>query len=268
MKTYHFLAGLPRTGNTVLGSLLNQNPLIYVSPISPIPSYLYNLEYFNNTDENTINFKDKKPLHNVKQNVINNFYQNIDKPIVIDRNKAWGTLDHFFNAQQSITLEPKIIFTIRPIIEILTSFMNILPDNSYLDTEMARSNWWYKNYLTKNDNRCDYLMRPYGQIDLILTTINQITNPEYKDNFCLIQYDEIVNTPDNAMKKIYEFLGLPNYKHDFNNIVKLETEDTTITYLPPDLHNIRPQLNKVSKDPKEVLSEYVINKYSNIGWEA
>jgi hypothetical protein len=29
MKTYHFLAGLPRSGNTLLSALLNQNPIIH-----------------------------------------------------------------------------------------------------------------------------------------------------------------------------------------------------------------------------------------------
>ena len=36
MKTYHFLAGLPRSGSTVLASILNQNPEVYVTPTSPM----------------------------------------------------------------------------------------------------------------------------------------------------------------------------------------------------------------------------------------
>jgi hypothetical protein len=34
---------------------------------------------------------------------------------------------------------------------------------------------------------------------------------------------------------------------------------------PIDLHKIRPTLSKISKDPNDVLSDYVIKKYSNMG---
>ena len=36
MKTFYFLAGLPRSGSTVLASILNQNPEVYVTPTSPM----------------------------------------------------------------------------------------------------------------------------------------------------------------------------------------------------------------------------------------
>jgi len=267
MKTYHFLAGLPRSGNTLLSSLLNQNPLIHSSALSPVSSYLFNIELLNITDETASQFTNKKSQYSVLNNIIHNFYSEQTEPIIIDRNKNWGTIPNFFYIQQHITPEPKIIFTVRPIIEILTSFITLANNNPWFDNEMQLSNWVNKSYLTQNDNRCDYLMRTNGQIDSILGTINQIINPEYKNNFCVIQYNEIVNTPNSAMEKIYEFLGLPNYKHDFNNIVKLEKEDLSTSHLPNNLHDIRPQLKKVSQDPKEVLSKYIIDKYSNIGWE-
>jgi hypothetical protein len=69
------------------------------------------------------------------------------------------------------------------------------------------------------------------------------------------------------MDKIYNFLELPNYKHNFTNIEKLEIDNDALVGFPPNMHEVRPQLKKTSQDPKEVLSEYVINKYSNVGWE-
>jgi sulfotransferase len=268
MKTYHFLAGLPRSGNTLLSSLLNQNPLIHSSALSPVSSYLFNIESLNISDETASLFTNKKSQYSVLNNIINNFYSEQTEPIIIDRNKSWGTIPNFFYIQQHITPEPKIIFTVRPIIEILTSFIALADNDPWLDNLMKSNNWVNKSYLTQNDNRCDYLMSAGGQIDTILGTINQIMNPEYKNNFCVIQYNEIVNTPNNAMEKIYEFLGLPNYKHNFNNIIKLEKEDFSTTHLPNNLHDIRPKLSKVSKKPEDVLSDYVLSKYSNIGWGA
>ena len=53
MKTYFFLSGLPRSGSTLLSSILNQNPDIYCSPEqSLICDFLYqNEQYFDISEE-------------------------------------------------------------------------------------------------------------------------------------------------------------------------------------------------------------------------
>jgi sulfotransferase len=266
MKNYYFLAGLPRSGNTVLSALLNQNSQTYCSPLSPVVSMLWNHDNLLTTEESAIKLQNNEPLFNVGNNIITNYYQNINKSIIIDREKAWGTTANLNLLKKYITPTPKIIFTIRPILEILTSWINILPENSFIDIEMQNNNWWYKDYLSKNDNRCDYMMRPFGQIDKILFSINETIKPENKSAFCFIKYDDLINNPQDTMNKIYNFLELPNYKHNFNKIQKIEKENDEVLGHPSNLHEIRPQLKKISQDPKEVLSEYVISKYSNIGY--
>ena len=220
------------------------------------------------SDENFLRLTDAQPALNVGSNIIKNYYSNINKPIIIDREKAWGTSGNFGLIKKYITPTPKIIFTVRPVIEILTSFMTILPEDSYVDRAMKNIGWWYKDYLTKNDNRCDYLMSPGGQIDKSLFSINQVINSDNKNMFHIVSYDEIVNEPDSALKGIYKFLKLPNYKHNFDNIVKLEKDNDEVLGHPTNLHDIRPKLSKVSKKPEDVLSDYVLSKYSNIGWGA
>ena len=265
MKTYHFLAGLPRTGNTLLSSILNQNPTIYSSPLSPVSEMLWRHEQVT-YGENSVRLNDKKGLENIGNSILDNYYADIDKPVIIDREKGWGTPPNFSYIKKYITPNPKIIFTIRPVTEILTSFLKVLPTQGLsLDANMAANNWTIRNYLTMEDNYCDFLMQPWGQVSSLLTSIDTIE--ENKDNFCLIKYEDIINTPQEVMNKIYNFLELPSYKHDFNNIKKLEIDNDEATGLPANLHEIRPQLEKISQDPKEVLSKYIIDKYSNIGWE-
>ena len=41
MKTFYFMAGLPRAGSTLLSTLLNQNPRIYSGPSSPVLGAMY-----------------------------------------------------------------------------------------------------------------------------------------------------------------------------------------------------------------------------------
>ena len=42
--TYYFMAGLPRSGSTLLSALLNQNPDIHSEPSSPLCGMMFNLE--------------------------------------------------------------------------------------------------------------------------------------------------------------------------------------------------------------------------------
>jgi sulfotransferase len=265
-KNYYFLAGLPRSGNTVLSSILNQNKKIYCSPLSPLPTIFWDFHQDIFQTENALRLNNKDPMINIGKNIIKNYYSEIKKPIIIDREKAWATPPNLKMIKEYITPNPKIIFTVRPIIEILASFINILPDNSYIDVEMQQQGWWYKDYLSKNDNRCDFLMQPKGSIDQILLSFNEIVKHENKDMFCIISYDNIVNNPQETMNKIYNFLELPEYNHNFNKIIKLEKDNDEMFNYPKNMHEIRSTLNKISKDPKKILSEYVINKYSNIGW--
>lgn len=265
MKSYFFLAGLPRTGNTLLSSILNQNLTIYSSPLSPVSEMLWRHDQVTYT-ENSVRLNDKKGLENIGNSILDNYYANIDKPVIIDREKGWGTAPNFDLIKKYITPNPKIIFTTRPMIEILTSFLKVLKTNELnFDVDMVQNNWIIKNYLSQQDNYCDFLMQPWGQINKLLTSIDTIE--ENKDNFCLIKYEDITNTPQEVMNKIYNFLELPSYDHDFNNIKKLEIDNDEATGLPANLHEIRPQLKKISQDPKEVLSKYVIDKYSNIGFD-
>ena len=49
------------------------------------------------------------------------FYDGVDKPIIVDKNRAWGTP---YNLNLAALLNPdvRIITTVRPILEVLASF--------------------------------------------------------------------------------------------------------------------------------------------------
>jgi sulfotransferase len=264
MKKFHFLAGFPRTGNGVLSSILNQNPDIYSSPLSAVSEYLYLLNKTYTTHENTKRVESNDGSINIIKNLLVNNYSHIDKPIIIDREKNWGSTVNLNLIKEYLDPQPKIIFTVRPIVDILASSIKILSDFSYIDMAMMQQDWWYKDYLTVNDNRCDFIMRPWGEMDMIMYSLNEIIKPENKGIFHLVEYDDLINNPNKTLSDIYEFLEIDNYKHDFSNIKKLEKDNDEILGLPKDIHKVRSVLSKTSTPAKELLSDYAIQKYSNL----
>jgi sulfotransferase len=151
-KKYYFLSGLFRSGNTVLSAILNQNPDVYSSPLSPISGYMWTLHNNMENSENDKRSKDKTGQETVMKNLLSNYYSNIDKPIIIDREKQWPLPANFYLLKKYIDPNPKIIFTVRPMLEILLSLINILGKD--LETAMEKENLKkkYKNHFSQNLN--------------------------------------------------------------------------------------------------------------------
>jgi sulfotransferase len=261
-KTYHFLAGLPRSGNTLLSAILNQNPIIYSSPLSPLPTLMWDyecsLDYMEQVNRNEENKSRAKKL---LSSFFDTFYQDIDNPVVIDREKDWPTPANLNLIKNYVTPNPKIIVTVRDILEIIASF--IAMDNGYLKINTANSNAFFNNYRSSNDSIAEYLMKPNGDIDKALLGVASAFYPENKGMFHIVEYNDLVANPEETMSGIYKFLELPDYKHDFNNIEKIESDNDVVLGLPENLHDVRKSLSK-SSTSTGILSDYIKHKYSNM----
>lgn len=262
--TYHYLSGLPRSGNTVLSAILNQHPDIHSSALSPVCEYMWVLHNSFNVQENTRRNIDKSGSLSIFSNLLENHYAAIDKPIVFDREKNWGSPANLGMLKYYVTPTPKIIYTVRPIVEILASFITLYAKSEFIEKEMASKGWDYKHYLTLDDNRCDFLMRPWGGIETELLFVNELKKSENKDVFHIIEYDDLINKPQEVMNDVYNFVGIESFSHNFTNIIKVEKDYEKLIGMPETTHKIRPILKKTSPKPESILSDYVISKYSNM----
>ena len=256
-----FLGGLPRSGTTLVGSILNQNPQIYCSEESDLLQILYTI---NNTVTN-LPASSTGLRSNAYKNLINNFaksfYQDINKPIIIDKNSAWGGPYNFSLASQ-LTENIKIISPIRPIVEILASFIALArknPNSNFIDKSMINNDFWAYHYLPIDDARCEWLMRSGGEIDKAFLSIAQAKS--YPKNFHIFWYEDIVKHPQKTFNDIYKFLDIPSYKHNFNNIFVNEKSNDASAYGMSDLHKINKTISLSNTNPKDILSDYSLNKW-------
>jgi len=261
-KTYHFLAGLPRSGNTLLSAILNQNPEIYSSPLSPIPSLMWEYVKTCNTMEQIDRNKENE-LRAVSQLncFFDTFYKDVRNPIVIDRDKDWGTPANLDLVKRFLTPTPKIIITVRDILEIIASFVSM--ESDYLKNEIKNSYSFMTNYRSHKDAVAEYIMRPNGDMDKALLSLSSAFYPENKGIFHIVEYNDLVLSPEETMSGIYKFLELPDYKHNFKKIKKVELDKDIDLGLPKNLHDIRGSISK-SSISIDVLSDYIKHKYSNM----
>jgi sulfotransferase len=261
-KTYYFLAGLPRSGNTLLSAILNQNPNIYSTPLSPLPSLMWDYATScNNIQQINRNKENETRAIELLSSFCNTFYKDVDKPVIIEREKDWGTPANLNLIKRFITPTPKIVITVRDILEIIASF--IAMDADSLKNEVANSGMFINNYRSPKDNVAEYLMRPNGDIDKALLGLASAFYPENKGIFHIVEYNDLIDKPEETMSGIYKFLELPDHKHDFKKIEKVESDDDANLGLPSNLHDIKKSLSK-SKTSTDILSDYIKHKYSNM----
>jgi sulfotransferase len=192
---------------------------------------------------------------------MDNYYKDVKKPIVIEREKVWGTPDNLALIKNFITPTPKIIFTVRDVLEILASFIRM--DAEYLKRDANNANLFVSNYRSEQDVLCEFLMSTNGIIDKPLLSLASAFYPENKGIFHIVEYNDLVLKPEETMAKIYDFLEIPNYEHNFNKIEKAEQENDEALGLPKDLHEVRKSLSQ-SSTSLDVLSDYIRHKYSNM----
>lgn len=261
-KTIHFLSGLPRSGNTLLSALLNQNPDFYSSPISPLSENIYSL--YRNYNYEAVQRNEENYVRHTKalQNYSQSFYADVKQDIIFDREKDWATPPNLFLIKEFITDKPKVIFTVRNLLEVLASMITINRE-LYL-MEMRNFELGAKYYLTENDALCEYLMRPMALVDKSLLAMANAMSEDNSETFHIVQYKDLVKNPEQSMKDIYKFLDLSYYPHNFANIKKVENDNDAAVGLSPDTHHVRKSITPSEIDPHSFFSPYILDKYSNI----
>ena len=259
MKDIFFLSGLPRSGNTLLSAILNQNPKIYVSPLSPLLDNLLWIDKALGTNEPTLSADFQPNTASALKQFVDGFYNDIDKPVFIDRNKGWGSKESMFISYKYIANKPKIIFTVRDIPSVLASFLALVGEgqDNFIDNKIREFGIKPYGEQTQNDLRCDYLMN--GQVGASLVTLTELL--QIGTPVCLIEYDDLVYDPQGELNKVYDFLEIEQYFHDFDNVVKLENETLQNAGLPTNLHDIRVNIDKRVMPLESVLPNLSRKKY-------
>lgn len=258
-KTYYFMAGLPRSGSTLLSSILNQNPRIYSGPSSPVHGMMLGLETSMMTDELFLAYPKPLAANKIIGSLIHNFYEDVTKPIIIDKNRAWVNRPHYITGY--LNAQPKIICPMRNIDEILTSFITMCRRNPYNGTN--KINFIDKMLIQANidlndTERCRALVGP-GIIGQSYDAIRQLLIDGKSDMLHFVEYNDLIRTPKEVMRKLYAFLGEAQYEHDFTNIINIHPEKDLDVYGFSDMHQVRPDLTRLSPDPQDILPPGVIS---------
>ena len=117
-------------------------------------------------------------------------------------------------------------------------------------------------------SRAFYYAGPDGALGLSHRNLKDAITLGHLDRILFVDYNRFCSTPKAQMKRIYEFLELPNYEHDFENIVQEEVYNDLANGLP-NLHKIKPSLDKTTINCVDYLGLELYEQYNReIFWNA
>lgn len=255
------LTSLPRSGSTLLMSILGQNQKFHLGDDSEIGNLL------NHNKQFMINSIHHFQLpHEVASECFYEFCRkgtgawisNImpEDKIFLDKSRHWlKDLDYFFNIFPNL----KIIINIRDLRGIVNSFEKIHNNSLFIDKGSFYNQLNFDLQMQRVSNILNINYLRDG-----ITSLKEIVDipKNYKNNVFICKYEDLLDDPAAEMGRIYEFLDLPVYKHNFDEIEQKPYNDNP--YQPYGCHRIKPKVEKRVETFSELrpdITDMIINEY-------
>jgi len=255
MKTYYFISGLPRSGSTLLSSILNQNKNFYADISSPLCEVSRSSISLLSRTINRLNIDENRRKQTIF-GLFEGYYSHIDSNIIFDTSRIWTYYTDFL-----VSLFPytKILCCVRDIPSVLNSFEKITKKNSFYISSIFDG----KDYLT-SFSRCEYLMNKEDGI--VSTSYHGLVDGySYNPNMIyFVNYETLCRFPKKTMKEIYNFLKQPYFEHDFNNL-NYSNELVDLNCNTKNLHTVKKQI--FYEKEKIILPKEVFNYYKDMKLE-
>ena len=244
MRKVCFISGLPRSGSTLLGAILDQNPDFQAGMSSPVFSLLNVLmPKLSNANEFGVFFDDAARIR-VLRGLFESYYRDRPEAVIFDTNRSW-------TQKLPVLLElfpdTRIVCCVRPINQIVQSF-----EQQYLKHPLQLSQIIGYDPDTTVYVRTDRLMMGGGLIGLALNSLKEAFYGEHSDRLMLVSYQSLVDNTAATLERIYAFAGEPSFAHDPGNVAFDASEFDSLLGAPG-LHSVRKEVravpNKVTLPP-------------------
>jgi len=255
---------MPRAGSTLLQNILAQNPNFYVTPTSGLLELIFGarVNYTNNPEFRAQDAAQmKKAFMAFNRAGMQAYFRALtDKPYVIDKSRGWGV--HFDLLNMIFEEEPKIICMVRDLRQILASMEKKFRQNP--DKHRQIENHVNLSGTTTFKRAVQYLQTP--PVGLGLDRLIEIQQRNWNKKILFIRYEDLTTKPQAELQKVYTYLGVPEFTHNFNTVEQITQEDDD-AYGIPGLHDIRPKVEPITNDYLSILGKDAVRfVQNNYGW--
>ena len=254
-KQIYFLCAMPRSGNTLFTSIMNQNPELVVTANSITLEIMKDLFLLKRIDTFK-NFPDEQSLDNVLDEVYNLYYKYWNYKVIIDRGPVC-TPGNLMLMQKHFKQPIRCIVLVRDLLDVLASFIK------WFETEPTA--FPNKSGCKNIEEKLSKIMNKGGGVAKELQSIQYLL--QHPEMAVFIKYDDLVINPEKEIKKVYQFLDLPYYPHYFTNLKQIAVNGISYNdgVVGKNMHTIRTEkIMKVDNYYKNMIPERFIKEYGHI----
>jgi sulfotransferase len=250
-----FQSSMPRSGSTIFQNLMGQNPDFYVTPTSGVLELIYGARAnFSTSPE--FKAQDIKLMEAGFKEFCNKgmfgFYNAItDKKFILDKSRGWGVYRPFLN---EVYPNPKIIVMVRDLRSVVASYEKIYRKNQLRQDPIRNDSTGAGTTIHK---RVDEWVHPTNTIGRAVERIFEMTRLGFDEKVLFVKYEDLCLYTEMEMRRVYDYLELPYFEHDFDNIEQITSEDDSVYGLTNDLHTIKPKLELPTPDYHDILGKDV-----------
>lgn len=209
-KKFYFISGLPRSGTTLLSTILNQNPKFQASISGPLARFVRAVIEQSSAQGGYRHQCPEDKRKKIIEGIFNGYYDDASKEVFFDTNRGWGLL---LPTIKDLFPYTKVIMCVRDIPWILDSFETLARKNPY-----SVSTMFSEPENTNVYTRCQTLMRDDRTVGFAYMALKHAITSAEKNMLMLVEYEQLCKFPKETIQALYKFIGQPYFEHDFNNV--------------------------------------------------
>lgn len=257
-----FQSSLPRAGSTLLQNIMAQNPDVYATPTSGLMELIYGArknysevpEYKASTEKEVM----RKAFLAFCNGALHSYAEAItDKKYYLDKGRSWGFYMDWL--ETFLPYQPKIICMVRDLKDIFCSMEKLFRKNPELDNSLIDWNMMRNTTISK---RMDFFANGIP-IGIALDRLESIIQTGNANKFLFVKFEDFCLRPEMEMARIYNYLEIPHFNHNFDEIKQVTDEDDSLYSLTD--HKIRPRVELPQSDALQILGpgvcEWINQRY-------
>lgn len=219
-----FMAGLPRSGSSLLAAMLRQNPEIYVSPTSDLVEALVGVrnnwatwDGFRAQGLQNVAPRIRDMMYAMLRGFYGHYYTDGDHTVVIDKNRAWPAYIEML--EDILDQEVKIICPVRDLRDVCASFERLRHQNP-----LTAPHGQGADYISQQtvQGRVSGMLSEGGVVGLAARRLRDAMARGKGSRLTFVPYNMIVHHPDQVCMAIQLMLGV---KPSFTRTEGLEGAD-------------------------------------------
>ncbi|RSZ58696.1 sulfotransferase [Massilia atriviolacea] len=230
-KKYHFIAGLPRSGSTLLSAILRQNPRFHAGMTSPVGALAAAVMAQVSAGSESALLVNQQQRRDILRGLFDSYYRQQPQELIFDTNRQWCArmplLDDLFPGS-------KMIACVRNVAWVMDSIERLYRANPYENTRLFGGNPSRSTVYT----RLEGLMQHEQMVGFAWAALREAFYGEHAASMLLVDYDLLTRAPQQVMPLVYDFIGEPGFEHDFEH-VEYEAADFDMQLGIPGLHTVR-----------------------------